>query len=62
MCGYAYPYPVNQNNNDGFNSWWAIFIVLLLFSSYSGDLMETIIDKRLFKKQGMMWTPNRRHQ
>ena len=29
MCGYTYPYPVNQNN-DGFGGWWAIFIVIII--------------------------------
>lgn len=28
MCGYTYPYPVNQN--DGFGGWWAIFIVIII--------------------------------
>ena len=41
MCGYAYPYPVNQGNNDGFNGWWAIFIVLIiiffLFWGFNGN-------------------------
>lgn len=25
---YGYPYPTNQDN--GFNSWWAIFIVIIV--------------------------------
>ena len=26
---YGYPYPTNQGN-DGFNGWWAIFIVIII--------------------------------
>ena len=40
MCGYTYPYPVNQSN-DGFNGWWAIFIVIIimffLFWGFNGN-------------------------